>query len=59
MRADLTKVRQVLFNLLSNANKFTEQGVVRLEVGGPRPKAAEGSPHSKTWRKLERTRRTR
>jgi signal transduction histidine kinase/CheY-like chemotaxis protein/ligand-binding sensor domain-containing protein len=33
MRADLTKVRQVLFNLLSNASKFTERGVIRLEIG--------------------------
>jgi signal transduction histidine kinase/DNA-binding response OmpR family regulator len=32
MRADLTKVRQMLFNLLSNASKFTERGIVRLEV---------------------------
>jgi CheY-like chemotaxis protein len=32
MRSDLTKVRQVLFNLLSNACKFTEKGVVRLAV---------------------------
>jgi signal transduction histidine kinase/CheY-like chemotaxis protein len=32
MRADATKVRQALFNLLSNACKFTEQGVIRLEV---------------------------
>jgi PAS domain S-box-containing protein len=32
MHADLTKVRQVLFNLLSNASKFTENGVVRLAV---------------------------
>jgi CheY-like chemotaxis protein/anti-sigma regulatory factor (Ser/Thr protein kinase) len=30
MRADLTKVRQSLFNLLSNAAKFTHQGTVRL-----------------------------
>jgi PAS domain S-box-containing protein len=32
MYADQTKVRQVLFNLLSNAAKFTEGGSVRLEV---------------------------
>jgi PAS domain S-box-containing protein len=32
MYADATKVRQSLFNLLSNACKFTEGGTVRLEV---------------------------
>jgi len=32
MRADLTKVRQVLFNLLSNAAKFTERGTIRLDA---------------------------
>lgn len=32
MRADQTKVRQVLFNLLSNACKFTENGKITLEV---------------------------
>jgi signal transduction histidine kinase/DNA-binding response OmpR family regulator len=32
MRADLTKVRQSLFNLLSNACKFTEKGGIFLEV---------------------------
>src|SRR5262249_58445051 len=32
MHADPTKVRQSLFNLLSNACKFTEGGAVRLEV---------------------------
>ncbi len=32
MHADLTKVRQVLFNLLSNASKFTEKGTVTLDV---------------------------
>ncbi len=32
MWADMTKVRQVLFNLLSNACKFTEKGQIKLEV---------------------------
>ena len=32
LRADQTKVRQVLFNLLSNATKFTEKGQIRLDV---------------------------
>ncbi|MHC5035836.1 MAG: PAS domain-containing sensor histidine kinase, partial [Planctomycetota bacterium] len=32
MSADLTRVRQILFNLLSNASKFTEHGTVTLEV---------------------------
>lgn len=30
MRGDLTKVRQTLFNLLSNATKFTEKGIITL-----------------------------
>jgi CheY-like chemotaxis protein len=33
MRGDLTKVRQTLFNLLSNASKFTERGTITLRVG--------------------------
>jgi len=32
MRADATRVRQVLLNVLDNAGKFTQQGTVTLEV---------------------------
>ena len=32
MRADVTKIRQTLFNLLSNACKFTEYGRIDLQV---------------------------
>ncbi len=32
MFADVTKIRQILFNLLSNASKFTEKGTIHLEV---------------------------
>jgi signal transduction histidine kinase len=41
MHSDATKVRQVLYNLLSNAAKFTHEGTIRLrleerdEGGGP------------------------
>jgi signal transduction histidine kinase/ActR/RegA family two-component response regulator len=32
MNADITKVRQILFNLLSNACKFTEHGTISVDV---------------------------
>jgi len=40
MHADLIKVRQALFNLLSNACKFTEQGTITLDVN--REAASDG-----------------
>ena len=40
MHADVTRVRQVVFNLLSNACKFTNQGVVSVDV---RPSLANGT----------------
>jgi len=39
MRSDVTKIRQVLFNLLSNAAKFTENGRIEVTV---RREMAEG-----------------
>jgi len=32
IQTDVTKLRQILFNLLSNAAKFTEKGEIRLQV---------------------------
>jgi len=32
MRSDKTKIRQILFNLISNAGKFTKQGKIILQV---------------------------
>ncbi|HYT59607.1 MAG TPA: response regulator [Haliangiales bacterium] len=40
MRADATKVRQALFNLLSNACKFTEKGTITLQVARERGNGA-------------------
>jgi PAS domain S-box-containing protein len=45
MQTDQTKVRQALFNLLSNASKFTSQGVVSLEVA----KVAENGERGAGW----------
>ncbi len=44
MRADLTKVRQTLFNLLSNASKFTEKGTITLEVKSQKSEVGNSGP---------------
>ena len=41
MHADLTKVRQGLFNLLSNAAKFTHEGLVTLDASRQRMDGSE------------------
>ena len=41
MYSDLTKIRQMLLNLLSNASKFTEQGLITLTVERERDGTAE------------------
>jgi signal transduction histidine kinase/CheY-like chemotaxis protein len=41
MRADVTKVRQALLNLLSNAAKFTHQGEIALVVQGEQEDGAD------------------
>ncbi len=45
MRSDLVKVRQALFNLLSNASKFTRNGCVKLEVS----RLSNHEPNGTDW----------
>ena len=50
IRADATKIRQILFNLLSNAGKFTEGGEVRLALSRFRDEPGSGG---REWVRFE------
>lgn len=41
MHADLTKMRQIIINLVSNASKFTENGKISLEINAYRQDGRE------------------
>lgn len=47
VRADMLKVRQCLFNLISNACKFTERGTISIHV------SQSFSPDNREWLKIE------
>ncbi len=54
MHSDPTKLRQILFNLLSNAAKFTEKGEIQFDVQRPPPVPAEESTHAPAGRQAGR-----
>ena len=57
IHADVTKVRQSLFNLLSNASKFTERGTITLDVCRLWHEGSEIEPsleHGKLYLQLSR-----
>jgi signal transduction histidine kinase/DNA-binding response OmpR family regulator len=52
MVADVTKIRQALFNLLSNASKFTKEGTITMRVvrqAAPPPQAENPAKIDSDW----------
>ena len=55
MHADLTKVRQMLLNLLSNACKFTERGTITVSIERERDGPGRITSYNVCYTKLLRT----